>query len=446
MTRAVLLAPWLLLLAAAGSAHGDDPDGALDYGQVSDEDYPDVAEDSTLPVIKTNISEVQELVIANWLMPCNFFETGWGEALVIHDDVDAVIARLNELGVRYVYDEINVVTQMRDEDLLCAEAGCPRPLWNSFMTLSQVKYFLTDAAKNSPRVSFRAIGTTIYGREMLLAHVAPCRRQGPPNPASNPGLQRPWAVWIQAGLGANDWMTTAVALHLLRNLVDDCQASHGLHFYVMVVGNPDGYFFSRRRQMTWKKNLHFFPGSCMGVCLPFNYPFLFNIGTMGSTCHPFYRGPSPMSEVETIAIISTLKEISEKQDLMMLLDLQQPGQSIVLPFGWNLNKPEDYDAMRALALTYTEAIRVNHNVYYDVNHNGYNVGGTLIDYAKFVIGMKYSYRIFLNIDVPYLFHPMPMRDLVPQTWTGLKAMLKVLQAEKVQVARETILAFQKDQN
>lgn len=153
-----------------------------------------------------------------------------------------------------------------------------------------------------------------------------------------------------------------------------------------------------------------------------------------------------MSEIETIAIINTLKEISEKQDLMMLLDLQQPGQSIVLPFGWNQNKPEDYDAMRFLALTYTEAIRVNHKVYYNVDHNGYNTGGTLIDYAKFVIGIKYSYRIFLNIDVPYLFHPMPMRDLVPQTWTGLKAMLKVLQTEKVQVARETLLAFQKDQH
>lgn len=254
------------------------------------------------------------------------------------------------------------------------------------------------------------------------------------------------ALLSSAGLGANDWMTTAVALHLLRKLMDDCQASHGMHFYIMVVGNPDGYHNSLLGQMTWTKNLHSFAGHCMGVCLPFNFPYYFNYGTMGSLCSPFYRGPSPMSEVETRAIVETLEQINNKHKLVMLLDLQQPGQSIVLPFSWNHINPEDYEAMRSLASTYTEAIRLNHNVYYDVNHNGYAMGGTLTEYAKNLLGIKYSYKIFLSIDVRYLFQPHPMRTLVPQVWTGLTAMLRELQKERVQEARKALSALPKGQD
>ncbi|XP_069972381.1 carboxypeptidase A4 [Penaeus vannamei] len=472
--RRLLLAPWLLLLlATAGGAEGgasgdgdypdgslddgapaDYPDGSLDDGAPATVDYPDVS----VPVISTSISEIQELVAEGLLVPVSPFEAGWGEALVNPEDLDAVLERLEELGIKFEYSEINVVTQMREEDVPCWEWTCPRPKWNSFMTLQEIKFFMEDAANSDPRVTFRSIKETINDRELYLVHVAPCRRQGPdpsddsppeplpPNPPPNPGLRQPWAVWIQAGLGANDWMTTAVALHLLRKLMDDCQASHGMHFYIMVVGNPDGYHNSLLGQMTWTKNLHSFAGHCMGVCLPFNFPYYFNYGTMGSLCSPFYRGPSPMSEVETRAIVETLEQINNKHKLVMLLDLQQPGQSIVLPFSWNHINPEDYEAMRSLASTYTEAIRLNHNVYYDVNHNGYAMGGTLTEYAKYLLGIKYSYKIFLSIDVRYLFQPHPMRTLVPQVWTGLTAMLRELQKERVQEARKALSALPKGQD
>lgn len=231
----------------------------------------------------------------------------------------------------------------------------------------------------------------------------------------------------------------------MKNLLGDCEASRGFHFYFLFVANPDGLFFSRSEFSPWPKNLHSFGNACRGVCVVFNFPSYFGYGNDYGMCHPFYRGPGASSEIETRAIIEAMDAITERQELVMVIDLKQAHNTIALPYGWAEEKPPDFDDMYDVALTFSNAIWNKYRIRYSVSNQFMIMGGTVIDYAKGTLGVKYPFMIFMGIAPELYFHPSPISLSVRSVWDGFSAMLTKIRAERAQQAREALLAANEEQ-
>ena len=141
-----------------------------------------------------------------------------------------------------------------------------------------------------------SIGASHEGRPILAVKI------GPPDDAP----QRPNVLFL-ATHHAREWISTAVALGLIRWLADSAGATVASHdVWVIPVQNPDGYQYTFTADRYWRKNRRPNSGGSVGVDPNRNYPAFWGVDDRGSSGAQFaetYRGSSAGSELETQAII-----------------------------------------------------------------------------------------------------------------------------------------------
>jgi hypothetical protein len=151
-----------------------------------------------------------------------------------------------------------------------------------------------DAADTLIRVD--SIGASVEGRPILAVKI------GPPDD----GPARPNVLFL-ATHHAREWVTTAVALKLIRWLADSAGPAVTSHdVWVIPVQNPDGYQYSFTADRYWRKNRRPNAGGSFGVDPNRNYPAFWGVDDRGSSGVQFaetYRGTSAASEPETQAIM-----------------------------------------------------------------------------------------------------------------------------------------------
>ena len=142
-----------------------------------------------------------------------------------------------------------------------------------------------------------SVGATYEGRPILAVKI------GPPDDSPI----RPNVLFLGTH-HAREWISTAVAMKLIRWLADSGGAAISAHdVWVIPVENPDGYQYTYTTDRLWRKNRRPNAGGTYGVDPNRNYPAFWGVddaGSSGNEIAETYRGATPASELETQAVMA----------------------------------------------------------------------------------------------------------------------------------------------
>ncbi|XP_042856184.1 carboxypeptidase B-like [Penaeus japonicus] len=302
---------------------------------------------------------------------------------------------------------------------------CSKPRDDKYMTFEEMECFLKNLCENSTRASLTSIGKSTENRDIWMVHL---RSEGPK--AGGAG-----AIWVEAGIHAREWISSAVGLHLLKDLLQDDDGTAG-HFdvYVVPMANPDGYEYSRTSDRFWRKNRSkTSKPECSGVDLNRNWGFHYGVGASDFECSEVFKGAAAFSEPETKALRDAMKKL--KDNLKMVLSLHSYGQQLLYPWGYSKKETApDTEELIEKGRVFADAARARHDkVYTVVNSAGdlYTASGATDDWAKGVLEVKYTYTLELRDEGFHGFdldpsHILPCSE---EVWDGLRALLKEILAE-----------------
>jgi zinc carboxypeptidase len=142
-----------------------------------------------------------------------------------------------------------------------------------------------------------SIGASYEGRPILAVKIGP----------AGDSPDRPNVLFL-ATHHAREWISTAVAMKLIRWLADSGGTlTRSRDVWVIPVENPDGYQYTFTTDRYWRKNRRPNADGSYGVDPNRNYPAFWgvdDIGSSGITYAETYRGGAPGSEPETQAIMA----------------------------------------------------------------------------------------------------------------------------------------------
>ncbi|XP_012162323.1 carboxypeptidase B [Ceratitis capitata] len=263
--------------------------------------------------------------------------------------------------------------------------------WNRYHDIGDIQQFLQHILETYPDLAeIVQIGVTHHKRPLEVLRI------------SN-GNPKNWAVFIDAGMQARDWLSPAAltsAISKLTWLWEQAPAAmRNIDWYFLPVANPDGYQYSRITDRLWVKNRYFDSTTgCYGVNLNRNYDYQWGgAGSSENPCKNLYRGPKKFSEPETKAIRTFMHNMREF--LGAYISFGAYGQAITYPWG-----DADYvtDNQRRL---HNVARRAMLN-FRKLNQAEYRVGtsyrlklaraGNSADWVQQRINPQYVYNVFLK--------------------------------------------------
>jgi hypothetical protein len=160
-----------------------------------------------------------------------------------------------------------------------------------------IRATLTAWAAADTQIHLDSVGASYEGRPILAVKI------GPSVDAPN----RPNVLFMGTH-HAREWISTAVAMKLIRWLADSAAALTSSHdVWVMPVENPDGYQYTFTNDRLWRKNRRPNADGTVGVDPNRNYPAFWGVDEVGSSSiqnAETYRGTSPGSEPETQAVMA----------------------------------------------------------------------------------------------------------------------------------------------
>ncbi|KAK8744881.1 hypothetical protein OTU49_000663 [Cherax quadricarinatus] len=303
----------------------------------------------------------------------------------------------------------------------CTVSSCPAPLNTHYMTFSQMEWYLRDVNTSSPtRITVSSIGKSVEGRNIWLAHILP----------SQPSDK---AVWLEAGLHAREWISPAVALHLIHHMITNTSATSSVDVFIVPMANPDGYVYTWITDRLWRKNRRVNGGArCDGVDLNRNWDSHFGVGASNNPCSEVYQGPSAFSEPETKALRDAMLKL--KDNLELVLALHSYGQDLLYPWGWSTGEeaPGKHDLI-AIGQVFTQAVKNATGTEYAVKNaaEGYYVAsGATDDWAMEALHTKYVYTLELRDQgrQGFLLEPANILACSEEIWQGITQVIKKINA------------------
>ena len=184
-------------------------------------------------------------------------------------------------------------------------------------------------------------GASVEGRPILAVKIG----------ASDDDPSRPNVLFL-ATHHAREWISTAVAMRLIRWLADSGGAALAASdVWVIPVENPDGYQYSFTTDRWWRKNRRLNASGSYGVDPNRNYPAFWGLDDYGSSGLPYaetFRGTAPASEPETQAVIA----FHQAHPPVVSLSYHSYSGLILHPYGFRAGQlPPDLERYRALAGT-----------------------------------------------------------------------------------------------
>ncbi len=197
-------------------------------------------------------------------------------------------------------------------------------------------------AAADPAIQLDSVGASVEGRPILAVKVGPA--------GDDPA--RPNVLFI-ATHHAREWVSTAVAMKLIRWLADSAPPAllGSRDVWVIPVENPDGYQYTFTDDRFWRKNRRLNADSSYGVDPNRNYPAFWGVDDLGSSGAPnteTYRGTGPASEPETQAIIA----FHAAHPPVVALSYHTYSGLVLYPYGYRTGElPPDLPLYQALAGT-----------------------------------------------------------------------------------------------
>ena len=187
-----------------------------------------------------------------------------------------------------------------------------------------------------------SVGASYEGRPILAVKVG----------AVADAPERP-NVLFMATHHAREWISTAVAMKLIRWLADSGGAWLAAYdVWVIPVENPDGYQYTFTTDRYWRKNRRLNGNGSYGVDPNRNYPAFWgldNVGSSGWELAETFRGTAPASEPETQAVIA----FHAAHPPVLSLSYHSYGGLVLHPWGFRAGELAP-DAPRFQALAGTD--------------------------------------------------------------------------------------------
>ena len=160
-----------------------------------------------------------------------------------------------------------------------------------------IRATLAAWAASDTLIHLDSVGASYEGRPILAVKL------GPPDDSPT----RPNVLFLGTH-HAREWISTAVAMKLIRWLADSGGALITAHdVWVIPVENPDGYQYTFTNDRYWRKNRRPNGDGTYGVDPNRNYPAFWgvdDVGSSGTQNAETYRGTRPASELETQAVMA----------------------------------------------------------------------------------------------------------------------------------------------
>nr|XP_023027547.1 carboxypeptidase B-like [Leptinotarsa decemlineata] len=255
--------------------------------------------------------------------------------------------------------------------------------------MSDIHGFLDYTAETYPDLcTIQTIGNSVQGKPIKVLKISNGNRSNK-------------AVWIDGGIHAREWITSAVVTYIINHVVlnfeNEPQYMQNVDWFIAPLLNPDGYEYSHTVDRLWRKN-RARSGQCAGTDL--NRNFGYRWGGQGSSknpCTETYGGSGPFSEPETRAVQQFITGNPAKW--RAYISFHSYGQYILYPWGYSKAVPPDYKDLEMVAKQAAAAIRNVGGPSYTTGPAGntlYPAAGGSDDWAKGVVKMKYAYTFELR--------------------------------------------------
>ncbi|KRK05935.1 carboxypeptidase B isoform X1 [Drosophila yakuba] len=244
-----------------------------------------------------------------------------------------------ETAIDETYVEVPAVEHpldsVRNNSLPWMEVPGSTMNWRRYHDQADIKQFLQTLLETyEENVELIQIGVTRNKRPLEVIRVS---NGNPDN----------WAVFVDAGLQARDWLSPAALTYAISKLTHLWgrpkgggqrqsraeRAMRRIDWYFLPLANPDGYQYSRHTDRLWTKNRGYDTASgCYGVHLDRNFDYGWDgTGSTSNPCKNLYRGAQSFSEPESRAVRSFLSGMREY--LGAYVSLGGYGQAITYPWG-----------------------------------------------------------------------------------------------------------------
>jgi Zinc carboxypeptidase len=217
-------------------------------------------------------------------------------------------------------------------------------VWRSYDQAGGIRDQLYAAARNNPQlVKLEVLGHTGQGREIIAVKLTQGAQEEPDG-------RRP-AVLYSSTQHAREWISTEVNRRLMNHYIAGWRANdreirkllQTTELWFILVANPDGYQYTFDHERLWRKNLRDNNGDGQtqvgdGVDPNRNFPNHWGYDEEGSSSiqsSDTYRGPAPLSEPETQAMVGLLDRIG----FAFQVNWHSNGQWLLYAEGWQTGTP-----------------------------------------------------------------------------------------------------------
>uniref|UniRef100_A0AAY4CB56 Peptidase M14 domain-containing protein n=1 Tax=Denticeps clupeoides TaxID=299321 RepID=A0AAY4CB56_9TELE len=250
---------------------------------------------------------------------------------------------------------------------------------------------------------------------------------------STGGSSRP-AIWIDAGIHAREWVSSATAVWTANKIATDYGHDSSLtsllnkmDIYLMIVTNPDGYVYTHTSDRMWRKTRSVNPGSmCRGVDPNRNWDAGFGgPGASSNPCSDSYHGPYAHSEVEVKNVVNFIQSHGQFKSF---ISIHAYSQLLMYPYGYTCTNVPDQAELDSVGRSAVNALSSLYGTQYKVGNICriiYQASGGSIDWS-YDIGIKYSFAFELRDTGRYGFL-LPASQIIPtasETWLALKHIME----------------------
>ncbi|XP_076388900.1 carboxypeptidase A2 isoform X2 [Megachile rotundata] len=352
------------------------------------------------PNTETHAKDLKELMdsepeyIKFWTMPMNNKTT---DVVVSPDLVSDVKTFLRSKGIDFtvlisdlqktIAHQNPKMSKEQREDLVNTHGHSMT--WKRYHRYGDIARYMDYLAFRYPSlVELITIGHSYEGQPIKMVKIS--------SGLAKDGYDKP-AIWIDAGMHAREWISSAVATYIMSQLVEKNTSYSKLldnaDWMILPVANPDGYEFTHIGDRLWRKTrsnhgddqddsrqshssllqlvshyTRWFWGKCEGVDPNRNFGYHWGEVEEGGAsldpCHETYAGPHAFSEPETKAMAEYI--LTNKQSIRMYLTLHSYSQMWLVPWGYTHSKPSDYSELMGAARKAVGAISKVHGTNYQL--------------------------------------------------------------------------------
>ncbi|XP_065653400.1 carboxypeptidase B-like [Hydra vulgaris] len=249
------------------------------------------------------------------------------------------------------------------------------------------------------------------------------------------------AVWIDGGIHAREWISTATVMFFINRLLTDSGPDVQLalskyDFYLLPVFNPDGYryTFGGSQQRLWRNTLSVNPfASCKGADPNRNFAYKWGEkGASNEPCKESYRGLSAFSEIEVKNVAGFLEKLAKSVTLKSYWNLHAYSQLFLTPWSYTTTDASDQDEFVRISKIFTDVVSRRYGTKYRAGSPAnilYPASGGSIDWTYGYLGVIYSFALELRDNGSYGF-VLPADQIKPTGEETTDAILAAINAMK----------------